>query len=310
MGDADYEIPNDDIVTHSDIQPEADLSGADLSEAYLREADLSGANLSHADLSEAYLREANLSGADLEYADLSGADLPDADLSEAWLTMADLSGARLTEANLSNAWLTKVDLSKAHLTKADLSDVFFSDIILTGAKISRDTKIGDPSRRIRQELADSDVVSEEELQDGIARVDGELRTAYSANGLLSQSRAARVRERRARRKEAKAEGGWGGTAAWAGSLLSRVSTGYGVQFWPVVGWMTLLFVVSTVTYSHVEVRDSISEILMFSVLSFTVAPPTPLPSGTFVQGVVMIETFFGTLSTVLLGYILGNREQV
>ena len=43
---------------------------ADLSCAYLRDADLSGA-----DLSDAYLRGADLSGADLSGADLSGAEL-------------------------------------------------------------------------------------------------------------------------------------------------------------------------------------------------------------------------------------------
>jgi len=58
----------------------ADLSGADLSGAYLR-----GADLRDADLSGAYLRGADLSGADL-----SGADLRDADLSGADLRGADL----------------------------------------------------------------------------------------------------------------------------------------------------------------------------------------------------------------------------
>ena len=43
----------------------ADLRGADLSGAYLRDADLSGADLSGAYLSGAYLRDAYLSGADL-----------------------------------------------------------------------------------------------------------------------------------------------------------------------------------------------------------------------------------------------------
>ena len=60
-----------------------DLSGADLSGAYLSGADLSRANLSGADLSRA-----NLSGADLYGAYLSGADLYGA-----YLSGANLSGA-------------------------------------------------------------------------------------------------------------------------------------------------------------------------------------------------------------------------
>lgn len=44
----------------------ADLSGADLSDAYLGQADLRGADLSGADLSRAGLRGADLRGADLD----------------------------------------------------------------------------------------------------------------------------------------------------------------------------------------------------------------------------------------------------
>ena len=66
--------------------------------ATLDDADLSGANLTHA-----YLGSANLSVADLSGADLSFANLARADLEE-----ADLSGADLTEANLSDVvdWST------------------------------------------------------------------------------------------------------------------------------------------------------------------------------------------------------------
>ena len=86
----------------------ADLRGANLSEAYLRGADLCGASLSGADLrganlSEAYLRGADLCGASLSEAylrgaNLSEADLRGADLSEAYLCGADLRGADLRGA--------------------------------------------------------------------------------------------------------------------------------------------------------------------------------------------------------------------
>ncbi|EBB8134223.1 pentapeptide repeat-containing protein [Salmonella enterica] len=83
----------------------ANLRGADLSCADLRDANLRGANLSCADLSCADLRDANLRGADLSCADLScanlyGANLRDADLYDADLSCADLRDANLYGANL------------------------------------------------------------------------------------------------------------------------------------------------------------------------------------------------------------------
>ena len=71
--------------------------------ADLRNANLSGANLSGADLRYANLSGANLSGADLYNAKLSGADLYNANLSGADLYNTNLSGADLRNANLCNA---------------------------------------------------------------------------------------------------------------------------------------------------------------------------------------------------------------
>ena len=87
---------------------DADLSGANLSGvylrgAYLRDADLRGANLGDAYLSGAYLRGANLGGADLRDANLRGADLYGADLRGADLYGADLYGVNLYDANLRGA---------------------------------------------------------------------------------------------------------------------------------------------------------------------------------------------------------------
>ncbi len=67
-----------------------DLSGANLSGAYLRGADLRRAYLRGANLSEA-----NLSGADLRWANLRGANLRGADLRRAYLHEADLRGAKI-----------------------------------------------------------------------------------------------------------------------------------------------------------------------------------------------------------------------
>ncbi len=58
----------------------ANLLGADLRGAHLREADLRGANLLGADLLGAHLREADLRGANLVGANLWGASLWGADL--------------------------------------------------------------------------------------------------------------------------------------------------------------------------------------------------------------------------------------
>jgi len=87
---------------------DADLRGADLSDANLSGANLRGANLRDADLSGANLSGANLRDADLSDADLRDADLRGADLSGANLRDADLSGANLRDADLSDAELSNV----------------------------------------------------------------------------------------------------------------------------------------------------------------------------------------------------------
>ncbi|EAY9149506.1 pentapeptide repeat-containing protein [Salmonella enterica subsp. enterica serovar Uganda] len=75
----------------------ADLCGANLRGANLRDADLRGADLRDADLRGADLRDADLRGADLRDADLRGADLRGADLRDADLRGADLRGADLPD---------------------------------------------------------------------------------------------------------------------------------------------------------------------------------------------------------------------
>ena len=94
---------------------DADLRGANLRGADLRDADLQGANLRGADLRGAYLRDADLEGADLqgadlEGADLRGADLEGADLQRAYLRRANLQGADLQRANSLNTILPEGEL--------------------------------------------------------------------------------------------------------------------------------------------------------------------------------------------------------
>ncbi|WP_158044262.1 pentapeptide repeat-containing protein [Skermanella pratensis] len=99
----------------------ANLRGADIWRADLRETELCGA-----DLGRAILVQAKLSGADLRKANLEGANLAGADLSpiesetfgirRADLSMALLKGADLRGANLQGAILRGVDLRDADLT--------------------------------------------------------------------------------------------------------------------------------------------------------------------------------------------------
>jgi hypothetical protein len=94
---------------------DAVLCGADL-----RDADLCGADLCGAVLCGAVLRDAVLCGADLRDADLRGADLRDADLRGAVLCGADLSRAVLSRADLRGAVLSCAVLSRAVLSRANL----------------------------------------------------------------------------------------------------------------------------------------------------------------------------------------------
>jgi uncharacterized protein YjbI with pentapeptide repeats len=107
------------------------LKKVDLSNQFLGDTMLHGADLSGADLSGADLSGADLSGADLSGADLSGADLSGANLSMAYLSMADLSGAKLPNASLSIT-----NLFGAVLPNAVLSNAFLPSAMLKGANLS------------------------------------------------------------------------------------------------------------------------------------------------------------------------------
>jgi uncharacterized protein YjbI with pentapeptide repeats len=108
------------------------LSGVDLSRAYLTAAQLHGAKLSRANLNEADLNGADLNGADLEGANLMEADLSGANLQGANLAAADLYKASLVKANLQGA-----NLTEAILFEAISANAKFQGANLDGAELQR-----------------------------------------------------------------------------------------------------------------------------------------------------------------------------
>jgi uncharacterized protein YjbI with pentapeptide repeats len=79
----------------------------------MREADVSGAHLSNADLRDTYVIGINLGGADLRRATLSDANLTFANLSNANLANADLHACDLHNVNLTGANLSGANLRDA-----------------------------------------------------------------------------------------------------------------------------------------------------------------------------------------------------
>ncbi|MFB6176929.1 MAG: pentapeptide repeat-containing protein [Halobaculum sp.] len=280
----------------------ADLSGADLRNvgifyADLRDADLSNASLTDADLTSAKLHRADLTDADFGGAELVGASLPDATLRrtalrEANVSETDLHGATLVDAALSYADLTEADLRSATIRRSDLREATVSDLTL-----DRETTV----ERLTEPDADADPAE----WDATARAYHDLKTAFADNSLIDQARTLHVRERRARRLETRAaRGPW--TADHLTNLLSEKLTGYGVSVWRVSLVMTTLLVGSTLVYALTDVPNPVA----YSVVTFvTAAPLDTLPTNPLARSVALVETFFGTLLIILLGYILGNREQ-
>jgi TIR domain/Pentapeptide repeats (8 copies) len=97
----------------------------------LAKADLYEANLSGANLTQAYLHEANLVRSNLVGAQLFAAHLHDTDIYAARLVGANLVGAYLRRTNFNRA-----DLRRANLSGAILSDVNFVGCNLDGANLA------------------------------------------------------------------------------------------------------------------------------------------------------------------------------
>ena len=110
----------------------ADLSGLSLENIILSGTDLIGANLSHAYLYDADFQDANLIDANLSRAGLIAANFYRANLSGACLDHAYLAQSDLSQADFTNACLHAADLqfaimSQASFNSADLSKAVFTD---------------------------------------------------------------------------------------------------------------------------------------------------------------------------------------
>ncbi len=106
---------------------EIDLTGADLIQVHLSDANLSDANLGGADLYRANLTGADLIGAILFDADLYHANLRSANLGDAYLDGANLRSANLSDAYLGGAYLYRVQALATNFSNATLTGACIKD---------------------------------------------------------------------------------------------------------------------------------------------------------------------------------------
>jgi hypothetical protein len=241
--------------------------------------------------------------------DFSGEEMRGADFSGQDLSFSDFSGATLDEADFSNADLWGSDFSGANLAAANLSGAKLLGVKFSNITLNRSTQIEIDVNAVKQEYKEWVVDFEKtQMWGAIARMYHEIKTSYSENGLVGLARRYHLKERWARRREAKAQGDLRGYSAWAGSLLSRIVTGYGVQLRWTAALMLVVYLVSAAVYWLAGMGAG--ESLYYSIVTFTTAPPSPPPNSIVTEAVAMCETFGGTLLIVILGYVLGNRERI
>ena len=222
----------------------------------------------------------------------------DVQFSNAMFRADDLGHVSFFGTTLIDVLFWGVDFGEAHLGGAELTRVTLRGANITGVSVNGETTCRrlhkEPQLTVRKWGA-------------TAQNYHDFKKAFSNHGLVGKARSMHVQERHARRFEAKAAYGRF-DRRYLRSLPSWLFTGYGVRVRNLVLWMGALFVVSTAVYVYVGVEDTFVSNVSYSVLAFTVAPPE-VPEGVGTQVMMMAETFFGTLSIVLLGYILGNRER-
>ena len=117
------------------------LAGANLQKVLLARADMEGAVLQGANLRESYFGATNLRGANLEKADLGGANMREVILIGANLSCANMCNTHLASARLQEATLSGVNLCEANLWGANLQGA-----TLDGAEFSSETVLPDGTR--------------------------------------------------------------------------------------------------------------------------------------------------------------------
>ncbi len=131
---------------------QSNLSGANLSEAFLWGVDFSMANLQSANLSHSGLRGAKFIATNLRGANLSQTNLWDAHFGIRDVGYADLSDANLSHSQLGGVDLSNVNLSRANLNGADLGGANLSNATLDGADFTNSemagTALGDRDLRV------------------------------------------------------------------------------------------------------------------------------------------------------------------
>lgn len=304
----------------------SDIFDADLSETFFYNTKLTDVNLLSADFSGAHLRSTSFAGSNLRDAifediiinssNFSDTTLNGVNLSEAYLEAVNLSGANIYHADLSYASLNRTNLSGASLRSATLTEANLTRVELSDLTVDRETtltNLAEPERPSPLSLFRRSGAGESDSDDGVnpyhwdqtARAYHDLKTEFHDNGLVKKARRLHINERRARRHETAAEEGWFSRQHLIQLALGPV-TGYGVGVWPLIVTMFFLFAISTITYYVIGVNNP----LTYSTITFATSPPRPTGSlPMWVRFVANVETLAGTLLIVLLGFVLGNREQ-
>jgi hypothetical protein len=117
------------------------LTHASLRDANLASADLSGVNAANADLRNCNLHRARLSRSCFRHADLSHCNLTEADLSDCDLRFAVLEAALLPGASLQRARLEYADLRGIDLSGTDMKDCCLTGAFLQGARLPPDVVV-------------------------------------------------------------------------------------------------------------------------------------------------------------------------
>lgn len=263
-------------------------------------AKLSGVELTDDDfLSGCFLASADLTDADLRRTDLTDANLLCSNLTNSNLSCANLSGTGMFGVKLTHTKIDEITVNQyTHLDRlpVELSKVIQLSQVLVSFELARQIILPNYSRKLEPEEWDS-----------LAQNYHQFKNAFSEKGHGENARDAYVLERKARTRQA-----WfdGSPISFLGGVLSGLLTGYGVRPIRVLG-ASLAFLLFTAVWYDLAGFKPNGGPLYYTVVTFVTSPPNP-PTGASLPTrlVILLETYLGTVLTVLLGYVLGNRERL